>query len=72
LDSLNRQHANAHDLVTPKEVQVLLLIGEGLNNDEIGTSMHIAVSTVKSHIRRLYRKLNINKRTQAIEISKHL
>lgn len=72
LDSLNRQHANAHDLVTPKEVQVLLLIGEGLNNDEIGTSMHIAVSTVKSHIRRLYRKLNISKRAQAIEISRHL
>jgi len=72
LDSLNTRFASAQDLVTPKELQVLLLIGEGLNNDEIGSSMHIAVSTVKSHIRRLYRKLNISKRSQALQICKHL
>ncbi|MDN3647906.1 HTH-type transcriptional regulator MalT [Reinekea marina] len=70
--ALNDQYAAPDDLVTAKEFQVLLLIGEGLNNDEIAASMHIAVSTVKSHIRRLYRKLNINHRSQAIQICKYL
>ncbi len=72
LENLNAQYADPQDLVTPKELQVLLLIGAGLNNDEIASSMHIAVSTVKSHIRRLYRKLDINKRSQAIQICQHL
>ena len=72
LNHLNQDYANAQDLVTPKELQVLLLIGAGLNNDEIASSMHIAVSTVKSHIRRLYRKLDIVKRSQAVEICQHL
>jgi LuxR family maltose regulon positive regulatory protein len=70
--ALNEQYATADDLVTPKEFQVLLFIGEGLNNDEIAAMMHIAVSTVKSHIRRLYRKLNIRHRSQAVQICKYL
>lgn len=72
LAALNSRFADAQDQVTRKELQVLLLIGAGLNNDEIAASMHIAPSTVKSHIRRLYRKLGISKRPQAIEISQHL
>lgn len=72
LKNLNDMFIDSPDLVTPKELQVLLLIGNGLNNDEIASSMHIAVSTVKSHIRRLYRKLNITKRSQAINICRHL
>ena len=72
LDMLNNDYANKQDLVTPKELQVLLLIGAGLNNDEIAANMHIAVSTVKSHIRRLYRKLNISKRSQAVQICLHI
>jgi LuxR family maltose regulon positive regulatory protein len=72
LETLNKKYANPTDLVTPKELQVLRLIEAGLNNDEIASSMHIAVSTVKSHIRRLYRKLNITKRSQAMQIFRHL
>ncbi|WP_411744827.1 LuxR C-terminal-related transcriptional regulator [Reinekea sp.] len=72
LQTLNEQYANPEDLVTAKECQVLLFIGEGLTNDEISASMHIAISTVKSHIRRLYRKLDISHRSQAIQICKHL
>ncbi len=68
LHTLNLEYANPLDQVTPKELKVLLLIGTGMNNDEIAANMHIASSTVKSHIRRLYRKLNINRRSQAIQI----
>lgn len=72
LTKLNANHAIPTDAVTPKELQVLLLIGAGLNNDEIAANMHVAVSTVKSHIRRLYRKLDISKRSQAIHICQQL
>lgn len=41
------------------------MIGEGLSNEDIAQCMHIALSTVKSHIRRLYRKLDIENRDQA-------
>lgn len=65
LKQLNQRHAQGHESVTTKEFQVLLLIGEGLSNEDIAQCMHVALSTVKSHIRRLYRKLDIDNRDQA-------
>lgn len=65
LKHLNQRHAQGHESVTVKEFQVLLLIGEGLSNEDIAQCMHVALSTVKSHIRRLYRKLDIDNRDQA-------
>lgn len=72
LQLVNERYAVESDLITPKELQVLLYISEGLNNDEIAATLHIAVSTVKSHIRRLYRKLGISKRAQAIALCRRL
>jgi len=65
LKHLNQRHAQGYESVTVKEFQVLLLIGEGLSNEDIAQCMHVALSTVKSHIRRLYRKLDIDNRDQA-------
>lgn len=65
LSRLNQRHAQGTESVSLKEFQVLLLIGEGLSNEDIAQCMHIALSTVKSHIRRLYRKLDIENRDQA-------
>lgn len=69
---LNQQYAHPDDQITAKEMQVLRFIGDGLNNDEIASAMHVAISTIKSHIRRLYRKLKISRRAQAIDIAQHL
>lgn len=65
LNQLNQRYAQGSESVSLKEFQVLLLIGEGLSNEDIAQCMHIALSTVKSHIRRLYRKLDLDNRDQA-------
>lgn len=65
LKRLNREWVSGHEQVSPKEFEVLMLLGQGLTNEAIGQCLHVAPSTIKSHIRRLYRKLDIGDRNQA-------
>jgi two-component system response regulator DevR len=51
--------------LTEQERKILLFIGEGLSNREIGDRMCIAEQTVKNHVSRLLAKLNVSNRTQA-------
>ncbi|MGL4207308.1 MAG: HTH-type transcriptional regulator MalT [Aeromonadaceae bacterium] len=52
--------------LTQKEWQVLRGIANGLSNEQIADGMYVAHCTVKSHIRRIYRKLQVENREQAI------
>jgi LuxR family maltose regulon positive regulatory protein len=52
--------------LTPREQQVLALVAAGLSNKDIAEELVVALSTVKTHINHIYRKLDISKRTQAI------
>ncbi|WP_108124886.1 LuxR C-terminal-related transcriptional regulator [Saccharospirillum mangrovi] len=65
LKQLNRAWVHGHEQVSPKEFEVLMLLGQGLTNDAIGQCLHVAPSTIKSHIRRLYRKLDVTDRAEA-------
>ena len=49
---------------TPRERQVVDLIGEGLSNKEIAESLYIATYTVKSHVHNILEKLTLNTRLQ--------
>ena len=63
-----RDEANRHDplaRLTRHERDVLLLIGEGLSNREIGERLLIAEKTVKNHASTMFRKLGIKRRTAA-------
>lgn len=51
---------------TPQELKILAFIKEGKSNKEIASDLYIEVSTVKSHINKLYGKLNVKNRRQAI------
>jgi DNA-binding NarL/FixJ family response regulator len=51
--------------LTPRELDVLRLIAEGVGNNEIGERLHIGLGTVKAHIRDILEKLSANDRTQA-------
>jgi DNA-binding NarL/FixJ family response regulator len=53
------------DHLSPRECQVLRLLGWGLSNDEIARAMHLSVETVKEHLRRLFKKMSITDRAQA-------
>lgn len=54
------------DGMTPREVEVLVLIAEGMSNAEIARSLHISQATVKSHINNLFAKAGLRDRAQAV------
>jgi DNA-binding NarL/FixJ family response regulator len=54
------------DNLTPREVEVLSLIGEGLSNHEIGERLFLSQATVKTHINRIFAKTGVRDRAQAV------
>ncbi|WP_431983293.1 response regulator [Streptomyces qinglanensis] len=51
---------------TQRETEVLTLVAEGLSNKEIGRRLHLTEGTVKSHLARIYAKLDVDSRTAAV------
>jgi LuxR family maltose regulon positive regulatory protein len=58
--------------LSPRELQVLQLIAQGLSNREISERLFLALDTVKGHNRRIYGKLGAKNRTQAINKARAL
>lgn len=52
--------------VSPREQQILTLLARGYRYKEIAEQLGIALDTVRSHIRRLYEKLQVTSRTEAV------
>src|SRR5579863_7880965 len=61
--ALEQEHAV---LLTPREVQVLSAVSNGLANKEIARSFGISLHTVKFHLESLMRKLGVSSRTEAV------
>jgi two-component system response regulator DegU len=51
--------------LSPRELEVLTLIGRGCSNEEIAQLLFISPHTVKNHVSNIYRKLYVNDRTRA-------
>ncbi len=58
--------------LTPREMDLLCLIADGLSNFEIANSLCVSVNTIKVHTRNLYGKLNVRSRTQALRRAREL
>jgi two-component system NarL family response regulator len=56
-------------VLSERELDVLRLIAQGLSNQDIGTTLNIGESTVKSHVTRILDKLGVSDRTQAVIVS---
>jgi DNA-binding NarL/FixJ family response regulator len=54
---------------TGRELNVLELLARGKSNKEIGVSLNISETTVKSHLHSIFRKLNVLSRTEAITVA---
>ncbi|AKL94910.1 two component transcriptional regulator, LuxR family [Clostridium aceticum] len=51
--------------LTRREYEVLTLIADGLNNKEIACNLFISEKTVKNHVSNIFKKIDVNDRTQA-------
>ena len=58
--------------LSPRELEVLQLIAEGLSNREISERLFLALDTIKGHNRRIYGKLGVKNRTQAVNKARSL
>lgn len=61
-----------HSPLTRREWQVLSLIHAGLSNELISEHLNVAPTTIKTHIRSLYQKLNITQRSEAVQLARSL
>jgi DNA-binding NarL/FixJ family response regulator len=52
--------------LTRRETEVLSLVAEGLSNQHIAARLHLTEGTVKSHLARVYTKLDVDSRTAAV------
>ena len=52
--------------LTPREVQVLGALAEGLSDREIGARLHVSTETVRTHMVNLLAKLGVDSRLQAL------
>lgn len=72
-----RQHPNrpsvgaGRDLsqLTPRELEVLTHLGQGLSNAELATELTLSEATVKTHVARIFTKLGLRDRAQAVVVA---
>ena len=61
----HRRHAIREPL-SERELEVLALLAAGRSNRQIASELFVALSTVKTHIKNIYGKLDVRNRTQAV------
>ncbi|MFD0698532.1 LuxR C-terminal-related transcriptional regulator [Paenibacillus sp. GCM10027628] len=73
---LMKEHTNKQEvprsLLTNQELTILRMIDMGLSNKQIAEQLQITAETVKSHLKNIYRKLDVNNRVQALKQGKEL
>jgi pimeloyl-ACP methyl ester carboxylesterase/DNA-binding CsgD family transcriptional regulator len=62
---------NRFDDLSPRELEVVGLIAQGLSNDDIAVRLTISPATVRNHITRILRKLGAQSRAQVIVLAQH-
>ena len=76
VDNSARTEINQEEIVnlgiSKRELEVLDLMATGLSNEEIAGKLFIGVNTVKTHSSNIFLKLDVKRRTQAVEKAKRL
>lgn len=66
---LNEEEMNRLGL-SQRELEVLQLMAKGLSNQEIAQALFVSLNTIKTHAARIFEKMNVQRRTQAVEQGK--
>ncbi|HHA5727335.1 TPA: two-component system response regulator VraR [Staphylococcus aureus] len=61
-----KKRAELYEMLTEREMEILLLIAKGYSNQEIANASHITIKTVKTHVSNILSKLEVQDRTQAV------
>jgi len=71
--SFNLNEAELSKLkISSRELEVLQLMAEGLSNQEIAERLFVSLNTIKTHSSNLFLKMEVGRRTQAVEKAKRL
>ena len=64
---ISLEEVNTHLInpLTERELEVLKAIAEGKSNQQIADELFVSINTIKSHVNKIYDKLDVNNRTQA-------
>ncbi|MFN2201783.1 MAG: response regulator transcription factor, partial [Caldilineaceae bacterium] len=57
--------------LSERELEILVLISDGLTNRQIGNQLNLATNTVKGYVSSTFDKLGVNSRAQAVAIGKN-
>jgi len=68
--SIPKQRPRDDRGITPRELEILALIAEGMSNREIAGKLYVSENTVKTHSSRVFDKLGARRRTQAVQLGK--
>lgn len=58
--------------LSKRELEVLQLMAEGLSNQEISERLFVSLNTIKTHSAKVFEKMEVKRRTQAVEMAKRL
>jgi len=58
--------------LSKRELDVLQLMAEGLSNQEISERLFVSLNTIKTHSAKVFEKMEVKRRTQAVEMAKRL
>ncbi|MCX7178951.1 MAG: LuxR C-terminal-related transcriptional regulator, partial [Proteobacteria bacterium] len=64
--------ADSKSLLSPREVQILALLSEGLSNKALSAKLNVAESTIETYLHRINVKLGTRNRTQAVAKGREL
>jgi two-component system nitrate/nitrite response regulator NarL len=63
LRKLQAEVTSVSDALSPREIEIMLRVAEGLSNKEVGRQLKISEGTVKMHLHSIYQKINVSNRT---------
>jgi len=69
IDGVNKMDKGVYTALTNREREIVALIGQGYRNKEIARELYICEPTVKTHLYRIFQKLNIKNRCELVAIS---
>jgi DNA-binding NarL/FixJ family response regulator len=63
LRKLQAEVTSVSDALSPREIEIMLRVAEGLSNKEVGRQLNISEGTVKMHLHSIYQKIDVSNRT---------